>query len=193
MKRIIATVLALLMIFGFAAGCTPDNPGGDNTPKPSPTKAPIADPDSEICGLRVNYENNPSCIEGKPVFSWAFNTEKRGVIQKSYRLKVASSEAQLLADDAVWDSGTVKSAENVAVKYGGGEGTLKEATRYFWNVSVTCESGESYVSPTAWFDTALTETGFDGAEWITVSGGGVSISGANWIWLMNGDAQSTVP
>ncbi len=193
MKRIVATIIAILMAASFMAGCNPNGPDPDNTQRPSPTKAPIEEPDSEICGLRVNYEQNPSCVEETPMFSWAFNTEKRGIVQKSYRLKVALSESKLLEDDAVWDSGTVASAENVGVKYGGGENTLKEATKYYWNVSVTCESGETYTSPVAWFETALTQTGFDDAEWITVPGGGVSISGANWIWLMNGDSQSTVP
>ena len=191
-KKLLSLALAIVMLCCFVSGCAQKGNDPSGTSSPSHTQLPIEEPDREVCMLRVNYEKDPSCVDGAPLFSWGYNTEKRGTVQKTYRLKVAESEEKLAAEELVWDSGVIESRDNVAVRFGGDESVLKEATRYYWNVAVTTEAGDSYESAVAHFDMALTETGFQDAEWITVAGAGISFNDANWIWLMKGDSQGSI-
>ena len=139
-----------------------------------------------VGNLRVNYELHPNCVEENPVFSWNLLSSVRGAKQISYRVKVAGSEAALVSGELVWDSGTVESDACVGVPC---EGELREATDYYWNVTVTNDRNEQITSETSAFTTALFETGFNGADWITDEVAPVSeidLEGANWIWLLNG-------
>ena len=106
----------------------------------------------------------------------------RGAKQTAYRLRVAESEAALNAGTLLWDSGEIPSADCAGIACGG---VLREAQRYYWNVAVTNERGETITSGTSSFVTALTETGFDGAEWITQEIPEqlrLDLNGACWIW-----------
>ena len=198
MKKTIAILIALIMTLSALAACTeggrsderPVTTAERRDPQPSPE---IGDDDgNEVTFLRVNYEKNPSCVEGTPLFSWAVNTGKRGMVQKSYRIVVAKSAEDIDAGKSlVWDSGEVASNQNVAVPFGGDK--LDEATRYFWRVSVKDGDGAEMKSGAASFSTALTGSGFEGAEWIACATGSGSIDSAKWIWLLAGEAQGNVP
>lgn len=199
MKRVIAIIISALLLLSFAAGCTPksfpNDPPSSGSPSGPGADGQEPDDDHPVTSLRVNYEKNPFCVEGAPLFSWAINTEERGLKQKSYQIRVAASEADLKAGSSlIWDSGTVESGNNVAVIYGGDTQQLKDATRYWWSVSVTTEKGEMLDSGISHFTTAIKADDLGGAKWITAAENrSLSFNGANWIWLLTGDSQGNVP
>ncbi|MGO2521022.1 MAG: family 78 glycoside hydrolase catalytic domain [Microbacterium sp.] len=117
--------------------------------------------------LKTDSTVNPLGITTlKPSFSWQLTSTKRDVLQESYELRVAKSETALGSDD-IWSTGLVNSDASVDVNYEGAD--LEPATRYYWQVRVTDNQGEtSGWSEAAWFETALAESGaWDGAEWIS--------------------------
>ena len=190
MKKLIALTLALIMLLSTLAGCTPRRNEPHSTAEPDD----LPEETHGVVSLRVNYEKEPNCVDGTPVFSWAVNSEHRGTLQDSYTIKVARSESELANGGAVWDSGKVSSNENVCVQYGGPDGSLMPATRYYWNVTVETNKGETLTSGTASFVTALGDSGFGDAQWITAGvKKGADVNKANWIWLLNGDSQGSVP
>ena len=190
MKKLIALTLALIMLLSTLAGCTPRR----NEPHPTAEPDDVPEETHGVVSLRVNYEKDPNCVDGTPVFSWAVNSAQRGTLQDSYTIKVARSESELANGGAVWDSGKVSSNENVCVQYGGPDGSLMPATRYYWNVTVETNKGETLTSGTASFVTALGDSGFGDAQWITAGvKKGADVNKANWIWLLNGDSQGSVP
>ncbi len=190
MKKITAWILTAIMLLTAFAGCTKRGSG------PDATAGPEDKPDEThgVVSLRVNYETEPNCVDGAPVFSWAVNSAIRGTLQDSYVIKVARSEAELESGTLVWDSGKVSSRENVCVQYGGAPESLLPATRYYWKVAVETNKGETLTSGTESFITALGDNGFDTAQWIIAGGkSGADVERANWIWLLSGDSQGSVP
>ena len=119
--------------------------------------------------LKTDSAVNPLGITSlKPSFSWQLESAERDVMQASYELRVATTADDLGSND-VWNSGVVNSDASIEVSYDGS--ALDPATRYFWQVRVTNNNGEtSGWSEAAWFETALAETGAWGsAEWISVA------------------------
>ena len=185
MKKGISIFLALILsviplTVGFAAtaaeGETNAAFGLDANTYPKASGGDIVD------NLRVNYEKEPNCVDGLPLFSWNLISSVRGARQTAYHVRVAESEEMLNAGTLLWDSGEIASAQCVGIACGG---TLREARRYYWNVAVTNERGETVTSQTSSFVTALTETGFDGAAWISQvlpEQLEFDLHGANWIW-----------
>lgn len=122
---------------------------------------------AQLTALAVDYRTDPMGIEEQdPVFSWQMSGEVRGLSQSAYRILVADSE-QALEDGAyVWDSGRVESDRSVSVPYGGEP--LQAVTRYYWTVEAwDREENRLEAERTAWFETGLMGTGFDGAAWIS--------------------------
>ena len=151
-----------------------------------PERYAAADEKDAVGNLRINYERDPNCVGEGPAFSWNLLSCARGARQTAYRVKVAENEAALHAGELVWDSGTVESDACVGIPC---EGKLREATTYCWNVTLTNERDEEITSETSRFTTALFETGFDGADWITdevIPVPQIDLEGADWIWLLNG-------
>ncbi len=202
MKKLSAVILTIAMLASALAGCTGNVPettdgitGAVTTGKTAENGTEAADPaaqpfDGSVTALRVNYEKEPDCIDDTPVFSWATDCTVRGTYQKSYRIKVAESEADLKKDELVWDSGRVESGESVNIKYGG---ALEASKRYFFTVTVENGKGETVTSDVSSFETGLREDGFSGASWIRLSGGGGgSLTGAKWIWNYGGQNHGEI-
>ena len=61
----------------------------------------------EIIDLKCNMQHNPYGIaDPVPSLSWKLVSDRDNVVQKAYRIQVASSEAALESGDAdKWDSG----------------------------------------------------------------------------------------
>lgn len=113
--------------------------------------------------LRTGHLANPIGIDtDTPVFSWVLSSDKRGVIQESYRITVATDRNM---SNVVWDSGLIPSAESANVE---AKGFIPQpSTCYYWQVSVTDNKGETArSSETACFETGLMDTGWSGAKWI---------------------------
>lgn len=76
----------------------------------------------------------------RPTFGWIVPDCGRDTRQRAYRIIVADNAADARAHRGnVWDSGTVRSAQSVAVAYGGED--LKPDKLYFWSVAVTTDTG----------------------------------------------------
>ena len=192
MKKIISLFLICVLLLLSFSSCAEKNERPEISLRTDPSfgldleQCTVADGKDAVGNLRINFERQPNCVEENPVFSWNLVSSERGAKQASYRVKVAGSEAALHSDELVWDSGTVESDACIGIPC---EGKLHEATNYYWNVTLTNERNEEIASETSSFTTALFETGFDGANWITDAVSPVSaidLEGANWIWLLNG-------
>ena len=117
-----------------------------------------------------NRENPVGMDEIKPRFSWWMKSSQRGDLQTGYRILVASTEEMLNSGKGdLWDSGQVKSDQNVAVRYAGTP--LKPAQRYFWKVILWDKVGKpSPWSDPAWFVTGKLDASDWTGQWIGVKG-----------------------
>lgn len=112
--------------------------------------------------LHTMHLTDPVGIDTSPVFSWILDSDKRGVVQESYCIRVATDP---LLSDVVWESGTVSSSESANVMAAGF--MPQPSTRYYWNVTVTDNYGESATGKApAYFETGLMSSGWSGAQWI---------------------------
>lgn len=166
-------VLSLMLCFGLLAGFV----------SALPAVAVGAEPGVSLSGLEVENRTEPLGIDvDNPRFSWITSSDSRNVEQESYRLRVATSEAELNNPD-VWDSGIVSSEESSGVEYGGE--ALQPAATYYWQVDVVTTAGES--TSTSSFATGLfTEEDWAGSQWIgrerVQEADGLTFENAKWIW-----------
>jgi hypothetical protein len=67
-----------------------------------------------VSGLRCEHRLDPVGVgKAKPSFQWRLQSERRGVIQSAYRIRVASSRELLGAGTAdFWDSGRIRSDQS---------------------------------------------------------------------------------
>ena len=76
------------------------------------------------------------------VFAWHVVDSRRGARQTGYRILVARrATTDARSRDVVWDSGTVSSAQQAFVNYGGPP--LAAATEYWWTVATHAGDGAS--------------------------------------------------
>ncbi|GAB2477213.1 glycoside hydrolase family 78 protein [Promicromonospora xylanilytica] len=135
----------------------------------------------------VEKKTSPLGIDvDRPRFSWTVESDGRGVVQRSYRVRVST---QGVRSRTVWDSGVVPSRESANVEYEGPP--LRAATDYTWRVDVTTTHGTTTTSSD--FRTGLYEDrDWAGAEWIGNERGSgqvtdLTFEGASWIWLAEGE------
>lgn len=119
---------------------------------------------SDLKGFRVCRMTEPAGITRTAQFSWQITSKKPDVTQTAFRLRVATSKADLKAGrNLLWDSERMDSDESVAVPYQGRR--LPYQSRVFWQVEVWLSTGEHLESPVQSFLTGLKQ--FDRkAQWI---------------------------
>ncbi|MFI1093889.1 family 78 glycoside hydrolase catalytic domain [Streptomyces sp. NPDC020917] len=169
---------------GAAAGpasATPDPAGG---PAPAPVR------------LTVDGATTPLGIDSAaPRLAWQLPGDRRGVRQRAYQVRVATSAGRLAGGGRpdVWDSGRVASAESVDVPYGGP--ALDARRRYLWNVRVWDERGvPSEWSEPSWWEMGLLAPADWSARWIGAdTSDALTFDGASWIWYPEGDPTSALP
>lgn len=199
MKKIISLLLCLTFITAVFCGCDQiqdetDTSGiSDTVTETESAGTDTPETDLAVTDLRVNYEKNPSCIE-TPAFSWCVSSGRRGTYQKCYRIRISKNEYfNPETSELAWDSGVVVSSDSVNIPC---DAELEEATRYYWNVTISDDQAGTVTSETSHFDTALVSSGFAGANWIMQDISdktSMSFGDCSWIWLLNGDTQGTVP
>ncbi|MEV7341897.1 alpha-L-rhamnosidase [Streptomyces sp. NPDC093544] len=143
----------------------------------------------------VEYVQHPLGLDAQhPRMSWPMASDRPGVRQSAYQVRVASSASGLSHPD-VWDSGKVVSGESVLVPYTGPQ--LKPRTRYFWSVRVWDTDGNaSGWSAPSWWETGLMESAQWSAEWISappVLTDAPPLEGSAWIWFPEGDPANSAP
>jgi alpha-L-rhamnosidase len=120
-----------------------------------------------VKNLRCEYKTDPLGIDvQRPRFSWQLDNSERGVLQKSYEIRVAASASDLAKGKTVWSSGSQESDASTQIEYSGPP--LQSAHTYFWQVRITDQHGHA----SAWSDVAHWEMGLLNpqdwkAKWIT--------------------------
>ena len=106
----------------------------------------------EINVTRVMAEmlENPVGIDAaQPRLSWQIESDAKCVVQKSYRILVASSEGALKAGKAdLWDSGPIVSDRQNYISYGGK--ALQSREKCYWKVLVKTNKGKAWSSTESW-------------------------------------------
>lgn len=96
----------------------------------------------EVNNLRTQAYTNPIGIDiAIPSFSWQLSSAERGVMQTSYSIRI-STERDF--NNIEWESGVVESSQSADVQATGF--TPKARTRYYWQVTVTDNKGNTSTS-----------------------------------------------
>ncbi|WP_238533717.1 glycoside hydrolase family 78 protein [Pedobacter agri] len=108
-----------------------------------------------LSGLTLNYQSNPIGIDTAGIrFGWKIKTDLRQTMQKSYEIRLAHSQNDLLNNkNLIWNTGKVNSDQSTHVVYNGPK--LKDRQRYFWQVKITDEKKNN----SAWSEVQFFETG----------------------------------
>lgn len=119
--------------------------------------------------LTTDNRANPLGVGANPVFGWnlkATVSGARGVMQGGYRIRLATSEANLHRPGlVVWDSGRIASSADWQRPYSGP--ALASGTTYFWQVQAwTADGSPGPWSRAASFTTALLREEDWHAQWI---------------------------
>lgn len=119
---------------------------------------------SSLTGFRVGRLTEPSGIIRTTQFTWQTRSKKPNVRQTAYRIRVASSQADLKSGThLLWDSEQVSSDASIAVPYQGRR--LPYQSVVYWQVEVWLSTGEHITSPVQRFLTGIKQ--FDHqAQWI---------------------------
>ena len=104
--------------------------------------------------------------DARPALSWTIQDARRGVVQKAYRVLVASSEELLSKDKGdLWDSGPVKSDQSHLVIYGTPSTMLRAGKplvsrqRCFWKVQVKTQAADGKPDSGVWSQPSWWEMG----------------------------------
>lgn len=109
--------------------------------------------------LKVEGLRSPLGIDtATPRFSWQLESDQRGCRQTSYELTVSRTDGTV-----VWQSGTVESAQQTGIQYGGT--ALTSRTAYVWSVTVTDADGTKATASST-FETAFLTPEEWTAQWI---------------------------
>lgn len=121
---------------------------------------------TEVVSLRTEGLVNPIGIDTtEPRFSWQTRSDKRDVMQTSYRIIVASSPEKLAKNEGdLWDSGDVGSDAQLWIPYQGKK--LESNTQAYWKVRVNTNGGQSGWSEPQKFSVGLIGETRWGGRWI---------------------------
>jgi alpha-L-rhamnosidase len=115
-----------------------------------------------VSQLRCEYRQNPEGIDTlTPRLSWKLDSDRRGQMQVSYRILVASS-AENLSNEVgdLWDSGRIDSDQTLFISYAGK--SLDSRQQCFWKVKSWSADDQN----PSWSDSASWSMGLlDDTDW----------------------------
>ena len=120
----------------------------------------------DVVKMRTENQVNPLGIgTSTPRFSWQITSDRKGVVQTSYQILVASSREKLDRNEAdLWDSGERNSDEQLWIPYQGK--ALLSGAQAYWKVRITTNKGKSeWTEPQLFTIGLLGETKWSGT-WI---------------------------
>ncbi|MGW3665187.1 alpha-L-rhamnosidase [Streptomyces sp. NPDC005141] len=178
---------------GAGAGAAEAAPASAKVSETAGPRAPRGAP--RVTTPTVEYVQHPLGLDAQhPRLSWPMASDKPGMRQAAYRIRVATSASGLSHPD-VWDSGKVTSDQSVLVPYAGPR--LAPRKRYFWSVRVWDTDGTaSGWSAPSWWETGLMDSARWSANWISappVLTDAPTLEGSSWIWFPEGDPASSAP
>jgi len=120
-----------------------------------------------VKNLRCEYKVEPMGIDvRKPRLSWELASTEKGVLQTSYEVRVAGSEAELARGKVIWDSGKQASDQSIQIEYGGP--ALESRRIYYWQVRAGDNHGHvSEWSKASHWEMGLLEASDWKAKWIS--------------------------
>src|SRR5437870_3881274 len=127
----------------------------------------VGDTPLTVKNLRCEYKVDPMGIDvRKPRLSWELVNPERGVLETSYEIRVAQSEADLAKGKLLWDGGKQASQASIQVEYGGP--ALESRRIYYWQVRVADNHGHlsDWSQPGHW-EMGLLQAADWKAKWIT--------------------------
>lgn len=125
----------------------------------------IAEAKVSVTKMTVEGHEAPMGLDDRhPRFGWQMSSDQKNVMQKGYRLLVATTKALCEEGKAdVWDSGTTKSDQSQWVAY---QGTpLQPGRPYFWRVVCKTNKGTTMSSVQQW-STGLLSADNRKGDWI---------------------------
>jgi len=118
--------------------------------------------------LRCEYAVDPCGIDTqRPRLSWRIVSERRGTLQRTYRIQVAATREDLESEKNLkWDTGERSSDRSTQVVYQGP--TLGSFEHCWWHVRVSDDLGKhsAWSSPASW-EMGILEASQWQATWIT--------------------------
>lgn len=125
----------------------------------------------QVADATCEYRKNPLGIGTRvPRFSWRLGSDRRGALQKAYRIVVTGPAGDFA--DPIWDTGYTASDASIQIEYAGP--TLRSRTRYWFRVKAWDTDGrESDWSEPGWFETTLLDMSEWRAQWITPEAAGI--------------------
>jgi len=113
-----------------------------------------------VTDLQVEHQVNPLSVEPAiPRMSWKLASTAKNILQKSYEIRVGTdAKATSSGKNLLWNS-TKTSDQSVLVEYDGT--ALKPGQRYYWQVRVTDNQGNT--SP--WSSVQFWQMGLKASDW----------------------------
>ena len=142
---------------------------------------------TEIVALKCQSALNPIGVDTTtPKFSWLVKSRERGQSQTAYQLLVSDNLEDISRDNGnLWDSGTIRSNQASAVRYGGKP--LRSNQTYHWKVKIWDRDGNpTNFSGTAQFTTGILDPALWQASWIG-RGDGVDPVNADGLYRFKND------
>ncbi len=120
-----------------------------------------------VSDLRCEYKTNPIGIQvEKPRLSWKIESDKNGVMQSAYEIRVAGSTRDVTAGkNLLWETGQVSSDQSIHIEYDGP--VLASGQSVYWQVRVWDNDGKKskWSDPASWEMGLLNESDWS-AQWI---------------------------
>lgn len=121
---------------------------------------------TRFTALTIEMQENPEGVSAQnPRFSWKFSSDKKDVVQTTYKIEVATSEKELKTESKLfWNSGRVESDKSLLVEYAGPQ--LESGKKYYWRVTVWTNTGDKIKSNTQNWSMAMLDDSEWKAKWI---------------------------